>query len=175
MPKSVGKRVGGALYLHVSALGATTAENREAVRKAQAIAQLDAKHYNVVKIKKGSVSLLLYEDFAASPFPALLDAYTVDLTEGRVARSTYRTSDNPPILHRKELLLAEDDPRRDAFTSLTEALEARGLFQDTKNIGHRRQWEARLAAANLTLDGKRDVDLGRTGVRGSTERKRKTP
>lgn len=48
---------------------------------------------------------------------------------------------NPPILHRKELLLPADDPRREAWAALTAACESVGLFDDPRRIGYRRQWE----------------------------------
>ncbi|TVQ96446.1 MAG: hypothetical protein EA399_15865, partial [Desulfovibrionales bacterium] len=60
---------------------------------------------------------------------------------------------NPPILHRKELLLPLDDPRREEFARLTEALEADGLFKNTKRIGYRRQWEVLLAEKGWSIAG----------------------
>ncbi len=60
---------------------------------------------------------------------------------------------NPPILHRKELLLPLDDPRRKDFVRLTEVHEADGLFQDTRRIGYRRQWEALLAGKGWSIAG----------------------
>ena len=54
---------------------------------------------------------------------------------------TYADSLNPPILHRKELLLPEDDPRREVSAALTVACESVGLFDDSRRIGYLRQWE----------------------------------
>ena len=46
------------------------------------------------------------------------------------------------ILHRKELLLAPDDARRDAFAATTADYEARGLFapENLRHIGHGPTW-----------------------------------
>ena len=109
-------------------------ECRAKVREASGIAGANA--FNVVKFQDDKISLLLYEDFDSAAFPALLEAHTINLSKGSVTRSVYRGSDNPPILHRKELLLLPNDPRRDMFASLTKSLEELGLFENTSDIGH---------------------------------------
>jgi DNA phosphorothioation-associated putative methyltransferase len=126
-------------------------ECRANVRKASELAGVRA--FNVIKFKADTISLLLYEDFDSAPFPALLEAHTISLSKKSVSRSTYRSSDNPPILHRKELLLLPEDPRRSRFASLTNSLEALGLFNKTSDIGRRRQWENRLRSAKVTVNG----------------------
>jgi hypothetical protein len=112
--------VGGALYLHASALDD---ETRPAVERAVALA--NGFEWNVAKVSPGSVSLLLYEDFDAAGFPALLASLKVDLETGKSAATDYRKRENPPILHRKETLLPVDDPRRPKFAALTRAAAAR--------------------------------------------------
>ena len=59
---------------------------------------------------------------------------------GRVSYRTYRDSLSPPVLHRKELMLPGDHPRRAEFQALTQAAEAIGLFRDPRRIGFRDQW-----------------------------------
>ena len=79
----------------------------------------------------------------------------------------YTRQPNPPILHRKELLLPLDDPRRDEFAHLTEVLEADGLFQDSRRIGYRRQWEALLAEKGWSITGHvagKESQPGRPGI-----------
>jgi len=78
---------------------------------------------------------------------------TVHLDRGAFTLRDYTRQSNPPILHRKELLLPLDDPRREGFVRLTEVLEADGLFQDTRRIGYRRQWEALLAEKGWSIAG----------------------
>ena len=153
---TVGKRVGGARYYHTTAVPWSGPKNEKAIEAAAQIARLRSDAFNVVKIEgepPRRVSLLAYEDFDASPFPTLLDSWTVDLSEPRCAHRTYRTSANPPILHRKELLLAPDDPRRERFANLTKELERRSLFKKANSIGFRRQWEKRLAGAGIVVEG----------------------
>ena len=101
--------------------------------------------FNVVKLDRRSrVSFLRYEDFDA-PFPALLAALSCDVERGTCRRTDYAGRRNPPILHRKELLLPADDPRVGDAERLTQRLEAAGAFVDTKSIGTRDGWHRRLA------------------------------
>ena len=168
--RRVGKRVGVARYLHTSAVGQGLDGDREAVAEAVRTASVRSEAFNVVKFfgePPKRVSLLAYEEFDAHPFPALLDSWTVDLGSARSAHRTYRRSPNPPILHRKELLLPWDDPRRASFARLTGELEARGLFREPRLIGFRRQWNARLAEAGVTVLNHRLVPIsGETSVEG---------
>jgi hypothetical protein len=111
--------------------------------------------YRPVRTDKHSchLSLLLYEDLLSVPFPALLRSWTVHLDRGAFTHRDYTRQTNPLILHRKELLLPLDDPQREEFLRLTEALEADGLFQDTRRIGYRRQWEVLLAEKGWSITG----------------------
>lgn len=168
-----GKQVGGALYLHVSAMEGASATRKRAVDQAAQLAGIADGAFNVVKIQgkpPTRVSLLAYEDFDQNPFPALLEGWTVDLKEKRSVRRSYRNSANPPILHRKELLLTRDDPRRDTFARLTGELERRGLFENPHLIGFRRQWERRLADASISVRG-HFVANEPTGSQSRTEQK----
>ena len=61
-------------------------------------------------------------------------------SSSQVSYRTYRDLLNPPILHRKELMLAENHPRREEFQALTEAAETIGLFRDPTRIGFRELW-----------------------------------
>lgn len=105
--------------------------------------------FNVVKLDRRSrVSFLCYQTFDA-PFPALRVALSCDI-EGRTCRSTnYADRRNPPILHRKELLLPADDPRVPEAERLTRCLEARGAFADAQVIGTRAAWRRRLDEIGL--------------------------
>ena len=64
----VGKRVGGFLYLHQDALPLAGEEVREAVARAEGLS--GGFEWNVAKVSPKRQSLLLYEDFSASAFPA---------------------------------------------------------------------------------------------------------
>ncbi|MBY0332885.1 MAG: DNA phosphorothioation-associated putative methyltransferase [Acetobacteraceae bacterium] len=154
-----GKRVGGAVYLHTSALDD---ETRLVVERAVALA--DGFEWNVAKLAPGSVSLLLYEDFDAAAFPALLASLKVDLETGKSAATDYRKRENPPILHRKETLLPADDPRRPRFAALTRSAEEHGLFAEPTKIGTRRQWTDLLASKGLRVEGHSIVPVGAEAI-----------
>jgi DNA phosphorothioation-associated putative methyltransferase len=146
-PANVGKRVGGSLYVHKDALpllGDLTLQ----IKTAEKIAGSPA--WNVAKIEKHSISLLLYESFDAD-FPALLASVKVVPSTASISRTAYRGRANPPILHRKELLLPPDDPRLPRFRALTAAAEEHGLFANPNRIGTRAAWNALIAQAGLTL------------------------
>ena len=152
---AVGKRVGGATYLHVSAIAATDEGTRRKVDRAASLA--DGQPWNVVKVTRDAVSLLLYEEFDEAAFPALLRSARVDLEDGTVSVTDYEKRANPPILHRKETLLPPNDPWRPAFAALTRLAEDHGLFKDSTRIGTRNAWRARLHAAGLEIHGYRLV------------------
>ena len=148
-PGVPGKSVGNKRYLHVDALpGAADGPEAEAllaaVARAEALAGLRrGEHFNLVRIDAdgAELALLHYPGLVGEPFPALAQSWRVDLAAGTLSHRTYADSLNPPILHRKELLLAADDPRRAAWAELTAACESVGLFDDPRRIGYRRQWE----------------------------------
>ncbi|MHB1872995.1 MAG: DNA phosphorothioation-associated putative methyltransferase [Steroidobacteraceae bacterium] len=148
-----GKRVGGALYLHASAIETAASEVRARVERADLLAE--RQPWNVAKLQGNAVSLLLYEPFETTAFPALLAAIRVDLDDGRVVHTDYRQRANPPILHRKETLLRPDDPRRPAFAALTRLAEEHKLFAEPHRIGTRKAWLERVEAAGLVVQGAR--------------------
>jgi DNA phosphorothioation-associated putative methyltransferase len=158
-PLSVGKRVGGSLYVHSSALDEKT---RPYVERAVAVA--NGFDWNVARVASGSVSLLLYENFDTAGFPALLAAVKVDLETGKTTATDYRGRENPPILHRKEALLPADDARRPRFAALTRAAEQHGLFTEPTKIGTQRQWTALLASKGLRVQGHSLVPVGADAV-----------
>lgn len=156
-PSGAGKQVGGALYVHRSALAHITCEHVALVDAAAAY----VKHHgwNVAKIDlsgKCTVSLLDYEEFSAIAFPALRESHTVDIHTGEVTVRRYET--NPPILHRKELLLAPNDSERGRYAALTKELERRGLFVDVSRRGRKDAWEALLTEAGVTIRDHRVFD-----------------
>jgi DNA phosphorothioation-associated putative methyltransferase len=152
----IGKRVRDALYVHREAIPEISASGQRAVAKAAAVA--GDFQWNVARIEPTKVALLDYDDFEKEHFPALRRSLLVDL-EGRDNRvRDFSTSDNPPILHRKELLLSATHPRRPEFAALTAALEARNLFVDNHKIGFRKAWQKRLQEAGIVIRDHRVVE-----------------
>lgn len=134
-PSSSGKKVAGNLYLHRDAVAGLESESRSEIWAAEAVANIS--QWNVVKLRKTGqkrISLLTYEDFDR-PFPALLESVTVDFESRTSVRRSYRARTNPPVLHRKELLLPADHPRREEYRDLTKGLERIGLLRNTSSIG----------------------------------------
>lgn len=152
---SAGKRVGGYLYVHRTAKSALSDEDAKAVQQAGLHLPQPFK-WSVLKVEQRSrqqVSFLDYEDFELSAFPALLCSCTVDLISGHAGVRNY-SQKNPPILHRKELLLHLDDPRRVHFEAKTKYLEELGLFKEMHKMGRRRQWTSALALGGLDPEGR---------------------
>jgi DNA phosphorothioation-associated putative methyltransferase len=157
MPRGVGKQVAGALYVHRSALRHLPSEHRALVDAAAA--HVTDRRWNVVKIDLDdgrAVSLLDYEEFPESAFPALRESHRVELATGATTVRRYLT--NTPILHRKELLLSPDDPERERYAALTQELERRGLFVDMSRRGRKEAWEAALTEAGIHVRGHHVLD-----------------
>lgn len=135
-----GKRVRGATYLHRSALSDLSRADRERI---DAAALSTGVAWNVVRLSRDEVSLLDYVDFDDDPFPALR-ASTLVRNDGDVVTRDYSARQNPPILHRKELLIGDDDPRCSKWTEATNRLVEAGAFADPHRIGTRNAWRRRL-------------------------------
>ena len=145
-----GKHVGRFSYYHICLAHRlpSVQASLEAIKKRLHQEPFD---FNVVKLDQHSrISFLLYENFT-TPFPALVKALACDLARNTSRMTDYRQSANPPILHRKELLLPADDPRVPEAVKLTERLEKLGAFANTKQIGTRSGWNAVLESLGLTL------------------------
>ena len=152
----VGKRVAGDIYLHISAIEGALAA---LVDHARILANIREDAFDLVRFspKTNKLALLAYPGFMRVAFPALRASWSVDLNTDEVKHTDFGNHANPPILHRKELLLPLDHSRRAEFTSLTQQAEEAGLFEDVRRIGHRQQWRERLHAKALRIDGHRLV------------------
>ena len=103
------------------------------------------------------ISYLEYPTFDKDPHPALWKSLVVSLREREMSSRVYAESPNPPILHRKETLLAADDERRPKFEKLTKQEERRGLYEDSTRIGRKEGWEEVLQEKGAKLSGHRLV------------------
>ncbi len=158
----IGKSVGGYLYVHKTALASIDPAAAGKVRQTEE--SLLGTDWNVAKIGKVDVSLLLYEDFDAHAFPALMKSAKLDLESGRISEIDYSNRTNPPILHRKELLIDRDDPRQAAFRAVTAVAEESGLFVKSNAIGTREAWVRLLEGAGLRIDGPNLVSARSNGM-----------
>lgn len=152
----VGKCVGEHLYLHYLALDKLLPYWQEKVQQASQLAGVDeGRDFNVVKLWKhgDELSLLSYPDFFGSGFPTLGRSWRVSFSRGTTVYRTYEESCNPPILHRKELLLPPGHEGVEEYRALTEAAESLGLFDDPHRIGTREYWYRLLAERGYEIDG----------------------
>ena len=135
---------------------------------------IEDSKYNVIKInkKKMTVSFLEYESIYDTAFPTLLRSKIYSASAQECAR-TYSVL-NPPILHRKELLLPPDHPDIPKFAALTKQLEDAGLFKDSRKIGYKKQWEERLYNAGYKVVDHVLVKLDGSEIK-SPAPKQKTP
>jgi len=157
------KVVGGRTYLHADSISYLDAYAAARVLAAERLAGVNRHvHFNLVRIDDAGpcISLLNYPEFAVDPFPSLRESWLVDLDRSTVSYRTYAESFNPPILHRKELLLPSDDPQRKVCAALTAAAEAIGLFDEPTRIGYRRQWQALVREKGYRIEGYALLPLG---------------
>lgn len=160
---SLGKRLPEGVYVHVETLPHLSAELRVAVDAATTIAEVDAAAFHVVKFanRGAKISLLAYPTFFEEAFPCLTESWVVDLTSRSVTHRAYAPDGNPPILHRKEVLLPPDHPRVPEFAALTTRATELGLFEDTRTIGTKNAWTAKLERLGLRMDGHQFVETPR--------------
>lgn len=169
---SVGKLVGAHLYVHESALPFLPNKWQEVVAKGVSLARLKAgEHFNVVKLHElgDDLSLLCYPAFFEDPYPALTRSWRVSLSRKSTVFRTYEESRNPPILHRKELLLQKEDSRVREYSVLTEAAEAIGLFSDPNRIGFREHWYSLIAERGYKLIEKQFVPIANSDSEDSDQ------
>ncbi len=152
----VGKVTQDALYVHRSALP----ELPPVLRVFEGCARVlvgEVDDANILKLRrhKPRISYLQYPDFEKEPHPALEQSLLVRLDDLSLSIRSYSESDNPPILHRKELFVSDDHPRRETFERLSRQEERHGLLDDPVGIGWRQNWQERLAERGFKLRGHR--------------------
>jgi DNA phosphorothioation-associated putative methyltransferase len=156
------KVIGSHAYIHISQLDQLDEETRNRVELAGNIAKVEVSHFNLIKLNKdlNSLTLLHYPGFFDEAFPILKRYWTVDLDKQTVRFRSYEESLNPPILHRKELLLPSDHPEQATYQALTEAAEQIGLFDDPIRIGFKHAWETLLAQRGYKIAGHTLIPVG---------------
>lgn len=143
---SFGKRLPDAVYWHICGLADVPRPLAELIQ------QINEMEFTVVKCLNSelSLSLLNYPDFFNNPFPILTKSYRIDLVTRKIQARNYNTN-NPPILHRKELLLPNNHFLIPQWQAITNYLEKEGLFKEPKKIGFKKYWDS------LLLDKKIDL------------------
>lgn len=161
----IGKRVVDELYVHLSGLNHLD-DSEQQRRIADAVHRLSkssghAPNVAKLNLRTGRLSLLAYREFDEEPFPELSASWI--FAQGSTGTPSYRTysdSLNPPILHRKELLVPATYPGREEWVRLTSTAEALGLFDDTTTIGFKLNWERLVASKGYRLAGEEFIPIG---------------
>lgn len=169
-----GKRIADEFYIHLSAVETIQdATTRLAIRRAiQGLPPQPSHVPNVAKINivTGRLSLLAYPDFYDSPFPVL--AATWVFPPGAAVPALHRTytdSLNPPILHRKELLVSSSHPQHQRWANITKTAESLGLFDDVATIGFRLNWDRLIQSRGYSLIGDEFLPIGNDVSTGSEQ------
>ncbi len=152
----LGKNLPTAIYIHKSALEEALPDllNTFITEK---LKQLKVRtRWNVLKLYKRDfkLSLLYYPDFETYAYPALHASVTIDLLENTKNKTDYSKTDNPPILHRKETFISKQHPQFDEFLAITKEGEEIGLYENTRTIGFKNNWEKLIAKKGYELDEK---------------------
>lgn len=161
---TVGKRVHDYLYIHIDAIEFVGNEHKKLVEGALARIPLGHPNYpNIAKInvRSDSVSLLSYPRFETEAFPELDASWTFPTVDTKppVLR-LYDGTLNPPILHRKELLIPPADERRIKWREITNAAEALGLFENPSTIGFKLNWEKLIESRGFQFIDSSFVPIG---------------
>jgi DNA phosphorothioation-associated putative methyltransferase len=150
-----GKSTPQAIYIHKSALG--TSQLTTFINRISTALKQDNYDWNIAKFWKTDFkfSLLSYPSFEDASYPELACSLFVDLNTKHHRINDYSKSDNPPILHRKELMVADDHPCFEEFTLLTQEGEQAGLYENTRSIGFKLGWITTINNAGYELvDGR---------------------
>jgi DNA phosphorothioation-associated putative methyltransferase len=154
-----GKKLPNAVYIHRRHQGLLPKDVLTLIESACRSAHLEPEDYDVVKISADGrrVSLLAYPEFFLDGFPVLRQSWSLSSDEAQVHHRDYRQHWNPPVLHRKELLLLPNDREVEVFSALTEEAERLGLFEDPSTIGLLLPWRETLRSKAVRVVGHRLV------------------
>lgn len=152
---SVGKLLPNALYVHTCALSALDLVIQNYENQARVTETLNNATLVKFSTDKPKISYLFYPDFDTDPHPALIRSIVVDMQTLEFSDWDYQSTDNPPILHRKETFVTPDYPNYEEFAQLTRFEIALGLLDNSRYIGTRLDWERRLKRQGIGFDGHR--------------------
>jgi len=138
----IGKQLPDAVYLHRDAMHELPSELQKFIPAVARAVNLPDEQWNLIKLFKDEfrLSLLNYPNFYSDSYPVLEQSLNVDLSKLSHKVTCYRSSDNPPILHRKETMILPGSDYYEHFTTLTEEGEKAGLYENTRTIGFKRSW-----------------------------------
>jgi DNA phosphorothioation-associated putative methyltransferase len=149
---SFGKPVCGDLYLHRSCEDDLPSLLRIIIFAGKQI--VGDVGYNVIKLSTDGrkISFLYYKDFDVDPHPALRFGARVYLPKAEYQIKDFSSSVNPPILHRKDCLVAPTYPYYQVFHDLSDAEDRAGLLSRPE-IGFQKQWNDLLTLNGFKVEG----------------------
>lgn len=152
---SVGKVLPDDIYIHRDSLEYAPEMLQLLVELAKTILPADVE-WNIAKIARNSyhVTFLEYANFYEDAHPRLLGAMKVLLHKNQLHYRDYKTRENPPILHRKELFLHSGHALFETFSQLSQAEEEAGLLGHNY-IGTVEGWQKLLTAKGMRVEGHR--------------------
>jgi DNA phosphorothioation-associated putative methyltransferase len=150
----VGKQLPDAIYLHESALDRIPPALAAHLERTIGKLGVAAGEWNIVKFFKRDhkVALLHYPTFFEDAYPALHKSVTIDLEKVSCRTADYSSSENPPILHRKEAFLQPEHLAVPAFRAITDEGEKAGLYENSRSIGFKKSWERLISRKGYLLD-----------------------
>ncbi len=158
----LGKRLPNALYIHLTALESLDPQLQEYEHLARQIAgSIDPPTLIKFHLDQPKISYLYYPDFDRDPHPQLHGSLQVDLQERQAVYRDYRSSQNPPILHRKETFVTPNYPLYSLFSQLTKQEEEWGLLDKRTgfSIGTKKHWEQWLSMHRVRVQDHRVIPL----------------
>ena len=150
----VGKIVGDSLYAHRSIVDQLPSLSRlQIVGGFQIVGEIE---FDIVKLSADGrkVSFLRYPRFDTDAHPTLAHSLSIYLPKAEYSFRDFKDSDNPPILHRKDVLVDDTYPLYQKFRALTKQEEKKSLLS-RPDIGHKKAWEHILEEAGLVVRGHR--------------------
>ena len=126
------------------------------------LSEFKAIAFNVLKInlKTHRLSILEYADFEEDPFPTLLTSHSFENPSSLPIKRSFSSSLNPPILHRKELLVEHNHPQINRWIETTRLAESLGLFEESQSIGFKLNWLKRIESKGYVLQGDQFLPIG---------------
>jgi DNA phosphorothioation-associated putative methyltransferase len=153
----IGKKLPDAVYIHRSGIADLPKKLLNLIIAVGKALKIDPESWDIVKLSRSkfSLSLLSYPTFFDESYPPLKKSVTVDLSKLSHKVTDYSDYDNPPILHRKETMVAPSHPSYDEFCTVTQEGESAGLYGNTRHIGFKASWEAIIRSHGYELvDGR---------------------
>lgn len=142
----IGKRTRSSVYVHESVF--------DQLEELKTLLMYRQPQENVVKFSrtKPQLSFLSYPGFLKDAFPELKRSKHFNLETLEITERSYKK--NPPVLHRKELMMDFNHPMYLKFAKLTQDLEEAGLFgKDIYKMGYKNHWNHHLKTNGFEVKG----------------------